>query len=224
MSNYHPTHVYHWLHRILHWSIASAVAVLLPLGVLIAVAEDLKLPETGEEIIIGIHVIIGLFFATAVIARVIVLFAGSGTMNWRDVLPHTRKQFRVAKATIKYYLGGFRGTPPLYYGHNPLAGAAYTAFFCFAVSQAISGITMVTIHILNEGAAVKVGEACADAAEIAHGVGALFIIFYIGAHLGALALHDIVERRGLASSMISGYKFFSDEELAELEKDKTKPR
>lgn len=224
MSNYHPTHVYHWFHRILHWSIASAIAFLLPLGILIALAEDLKLPESGEDIVISIHILIGLFFATALLLRLIMLFAGRGTMSWRDIMPHTREQFKVAVATVKYYLGGFRGVPPLYFGHNPLAGAAYTAFFCFALSQAVSGITMVAVHIMNQGAAVKVGEAYGEAAEVAHGVGALLIILYIGAHLGALVLHEIVERRGLASSMIGGYKFFSDEELAELDKDKTKPR
>ncbi|OGQ59357.1 MAG: hypothetical protein A3J24_05150 [Deltaproteobacteria bacterium RIFCSPLOWO2_02_FULL_53_8] len=223
MSNYHPNHVYHWFHRVLHWSIAGAIAFLLPLGILIAVSDDLKMPESGEEVVVFIHIIIGLFFTTALLLRLILLFAGRGTMNWRDIVPHTREQFRVAKETIRYYLGGFKGLAPLYYGHNPLAGAAYTAFFCFAVTQAASGITMVVIHILNEGAVVKAGEAFKEAAEVMHGLGALFIILYIGAHLGALVLHEIVERRGLASSMISGYKFFTDEELAELEKNKKKP-
>jgi len=224
MSCYRPTHVYHWVHRILHWSIAGSIAFLLPLGVFIAVASDLKLPEAGEDVMVGVHVIIGLFFAAALLVRIIVLFAGKGTMGWRDVLPHTREQLRVAAATIRYYLSGFRGKPPLYFGHNPFAGGVYTAFFCFAATQAASGSTMVIVNLLNKGAAQKTGKAYAEAALIAHDVGALFIIFYICAHLGALALHDIIERRGLASSMISGYKFFSDEELAELEKDKAKTR
>ncbi|MBI5885033.1 MAG: cytochrome b/b6 domain-containing protein [Deltaproteobacteria bacterium] len=224
MSCYRPTHVYHWFHRVLHWSMAGSVAFLLPLGVFIAVADDLKLPEAGEDVIAGTHVIIGLFFATALVVRIIVLFAGTGTMGWRDVLPYTARQFRVATATIRYYLGGFKGKPPLYFGHNPFAGGVYTAFFCFAATQAASGITMVIVHLLNEGSAQKVGKAYAEAALIAHDVGALFIIFFICAHLGALVLHDIIERRGLASSMISGYKFFSDDELREFEADKAKNR
>ncbi|MBI5562602.1 MAG: cytochrome b/b6 domain-containing protein [Deltaproteobacteria bacterium] len=224
MSNYHPTLVYHWFLRVVHWAIAGAVALLLPLGILIAVADDLKVPEANADVVVGIHAAIGFFFASAILIRVILLFAWGDTSGWRDVAPHTRAQFNIARDTIKYYLKGFRGGPPLYYGHNPFAGIVYTAFFFFALTQAASGITMVVVHLLTEGGGNKAAKAYADAAFIAHDVGALFVIFYVFAHLGALALHDIVERRGLASSMISGCKFFNDEELKELEARKGRGR
>lgn len=222
MSNYHPALVYHWFLRILHWAIALSISVLLPLGIFITFADGMKVPEANIKVVIGIHVIAGLFFAVAVVLRLILLFAGSKTSNWRDVVPHTREQFNIAKDTIKYYLKGFKGAPPLYFGHNPFAGIVYTAFFFFAATQAASGITMVIIQSIFGDKGPPAAEAYADAALLVHGVGALFILFYIFAHLGALALHDIVERRGLASSMIGGYKFFSDEELRELDARKAR--
>lgn len=212
--NYHPTLVWQPFLRILHWLIVMAITILLPLGILLAVSSDLKIPDGIRREIITIHATVGFVFAAALILRIVYMFASPGAAGWRDVVPHTKAQFTLAWKTLGYYLSGFRGTPPLYFSHNPFAGAAYTAFFIFAVNQTVTGISMFLII-------GKSGKESQPAALLAlHAIGAILILLFIFAHLGALALHEIVERRGLASSMISGYKFFSDEETAEFEQEK----
>ncbi len=211
--NYHPTLVWQPLLRILHWIIAGTVTLLLPLGILLAVSSDLKIPEKIRHEIMEIHAFVGFAFVGALALRIIYMFASPGTAGWRDVVPHTKAQFGLALKTVGYYLSGFRGTPPLYFSHNPFAGAAYTAFFIFAINQTATGISM---FLISESGR----ESQPEIVLALHLIGAILILLFIFAHFGALALHEIVERRGLASSMISGYKFFSDEESVELEREK----
>jgi len=216
--NYHPTLVWQPLLRILHWIIAITITILLPLGILLAVSSDLKIPDKIRHEIMDIHATAGFVFAAALVLRIIYIFASGGTAGWRDVIPHTKAQFTLAWRTVGFYLSGFRGTPPLYFSHNPFAGAAYTAFFIFAINQTVTGISM--FLIIGESGKESQPEALAAL----HLIGASLILLFIFAHLGALALHEIVERRGLASSMISGYKFFSEEETAEFEREKKQGR
>lgn len=215
--NYHPTLVWQPFLRILHWIIAITITILLPLGILLAVSSDLKIPDRIRHEIMEVHATVGFVFAGALVLRIIYMFASHGTAGWRDVVPHTRAQLALAWRTVAFYLSGFRGTPPLYFSHNPFAGAAYTAFFIFAANQAITGVSM---FVLSESGR----ETQPEVVAAMHAIGAILILLFIFAHFGALALHEIVERRGLASSMISGYKFFSDEETAEFEQEKKRGR
>ena len=197
--HYRPVHVWDGVVRLTHWINAGAIILLLPLGAML--------------------------FAASLLIRLAYLAHGEGAASWRDVVPHTQAQLRLATATIRYYLGGCRGECPLYFAHNPLAGLAYTGFFLFASVQVISGAAM---YLLG-GDIVPAVQAHAGhehlpanswppawLAEI-HEWSALLIALFILAHLTALALHDLVEKRGLASSMISGNKFFSEAEITALD-------
>ncbi len=112
----------------------------------------------------------------------------------------------------------------MYFAHNALAGIVYAAFFLIATVQALSGAS---IYLLApERGAAYAHEAHAQGAgwppawlEELHEIGAVLILLYILAHWTMIAVHEIKESRGLASSMISGRKFFTDEELATLDKE-----
>ncbi|MDH4226238.1 MAG: cytochrome b/b6 domain-containing protein [Deltaproteobacteria bacterium] len=52
-----------------------------------------------------------------------------------------------------------------------------------------------------------------EAMEEVHEVGYGFLLFFIAAHLAGLILHEIGERRGLLSSMISGSKYYEKDEV-----------
>lgn len=240
-DEYRPVAVWDRKLRFIHWVIAFSVLLLIPLGLFILFSEDLGVPEGGVDNIAMIHVVIGGIFAAGVLARVIYLFTGPPEARWTDIFPRTGAQRGLAFATIKYYLSGFKGKVPFYFSHNPFAGLAYTLFFIFAITQAASGLTLYIAHINEDhsepvaqshahiqakephGKAMEAGvggeeeEHIPEWAEELHEIGALVIIFFVLAHFAALGVHDIVERRGLVSSMISGYKFFSEEELKEIE-------
>lgn len=209
--------------RIIHWVNAFSVLALIPLGVFILASEFLEVPDEGLDSIIDVHATIGFVLATGALARIIYLFTGPPAVNWKDVLPHTKKQFALGTATLKYYLSGLRGKAPLYLSHNPIAGLFDTVLFITFAVQAASGITMFFLH-KGEGAIVHSAAQAINHAsgppewlEALHVAGAAFIIFFVLAHIAALGAHDTAERRGLVSSMISGRKFFSEEELKELD-------
>ncbi len=227
-SCYRPVAVWSALQRVIHWVMAFAVLLLIPLGLIILFDEQLHLPDEGADAVMKVHASIGFVFASALLARIIYLFAGPPESRLGDIVPHTKAQFTLVRDTVGYYLKGFKGRVPLYFAHNPFAGLAYAVFFIFAVTQAASGVTMFLLHGAEHthgGAPVHAAGRAAEQAAQAfpdwvlnlHAAGALFIIFFVLSHFAALAVHDLAERRGLASSMISGKKFFSDEELREIE-------
>lgn len=210
--------------RIIHWINAFSVLALIPLGLFILASEFLEMPEEGLGQVIDVHAAFGFVLAAGASARTIYLFTGPSTVNWKDVVPHTKGQFRLLAATLRYYLSGFRGKAPLYLSHNPIAGLFDTVLFITFLTQASSGITMFFMHEAGEeNIAHTVNHAMNHASgppewlEIIHVAGAAFIIFFVLAHFAALGAHDAAERRGLVSSMISGGKFFSEEEIKELE-------
>lgn len=210
--------------RVIHWINAFAVLLLIPLGVLLLMGEYLGLPESGHEEVMGLHGAIGAVFAVGALFRIIYLFIGPQTSHWRDVLPHTRAQFRLGADTLKYYLSGFKGKAPVYFSHNPIAGSFDSVLFIAFISQSVSGLTMFLFHE-EEGAHANHALTHTHGAEAwppewllnIHDIGAAVIILFVLAHFIALGAHDLFERRGLVSSMISGRKFFNDEELKELE-------
>jgi len=213
--------------RVIHWVNAFSVLALIPLGVFILASELLEFPEEGVDPIIDVHATIGFILAAGAAARIIYLFTGPPAAAWKDVVPHTKGQFRLLWATVRYYLGGLRGKAPLYLAHNPIAGLFDTLLFSAFITQAGSGMTMFFIH---EAAGEEIAHSVSAAGhahaagppewlEIVHVLGAAYIILFVLAHFAALAAHDLAERRGLVSSMISGRKFFSEEEMKALEEE-----
>jgi len=226
--SYRAVRVWDGTIRLTHWWNAIATLLLLALGGILYLRDVFKLPDAVKDTLITVHAAVGFALAAGLAIRIIYLFAEPGkASNWRDLLPHTRTQFELALRTLRYYAGGFKGECPLYFAHNPLAGMAYGAFFVFASMQALTGAAM---YLLGDGVAPAYAHEGHFQAPpqtwppawlvLIHDVDALLIALFIIAHLAALALHDLVETRGLASSMISGNKFFSDDEIRELDKEK----
>lgn len=221
---FRPLRVWSRNQRIIHWVVAISVILLIPLGALIISADFLGLPEAGEDAVVDLHASIGFVFAVGAASRLIYLFTGPRESRWRDVVPHTRAQWALGAATVRYYISGFKGKAPLYFSHNPLAGIYDTVLFLAMTTQAISGIAMFILHGEGEASAALANGAHAHAEAhpgwllVVHVIGAVVIIGFVISHFAALALHDIFEKRGLVSSMISGNKFFDEEEIKELDR------
>lgn len=208
--------------RIIHWINAFSVLILIPLGAFLFFAEYLGLTDRAFGSVLGVHATVGAFFTFGIVARIVFLFAGPPAARWKDVLPHTKEQLALLSATLKFYFSGFKGKAPLYLTHNPVAGAWDAALFIVFLSQATTGLSMFFFHSVehehNHNHAALEGAAAwpPEWFEGLHVAGAVFIVVFVIAHFTALAWHDIFERRGLVSSMISGRKFYSEEEIHEL--------
>lgn len=202
-----PDHTYHarrvWdpVVRILHWWMAITVLIQIALGSMFLAEDALGITEAGEEGLKVVHATVGYLFGAGLLARILWLFFAPGSGSWRDLLPVSHNQWSALGATATFYIKGFRGEPPFYRAHNPLAGLVYAAFFIIAAVQVITGATIFTASDLGEGW------------EEVHEIGFWLIVVYIIAHWVMVAVHEITEHRSLASAMIHGRKLFTAEEL-----------
>ncbi len=212
--------------RLTHWINALSIALLLPAGLALWFREEIGLSRPLAGTLTDIHAAIGFLFAASLFARLAYMLAGpEGPGHWRDILPRDAGRLREMIATLRFYLSGFRGEPPLYFAHNALAGLAYAGFFALGIWQVATGSAM---YLLGPG--MKVAQAHPAHAATGTGwppewlmnlhlAGALLIGAFVLAHLTMLVVHELLEARGLASSMISGRKFFTDDELARLKEE-----
>ncbi len=226
--------------RILHWMNAILVLTLLFLAVGFELMEELGVPKEARESLKELHAYVGLFFVVTLSLRIIWGFAGNRYARWSDVIPWGAARWRDIWGNIRWLLSGLRGAPPVAVGHNPLASLFYCALFVVLIGQAVTGLVLAGEHfdmlpgrllaaVLRGGITgyayahevEHVGDGTEESAlveglEELHEFGFYFIIFFIAAHLAGLVLHEIGERRGLLSSMITGRKYFRRDELDKL--------
>lgn len=217
-SNYQPIKVWSGLTRVLHWIIAIGIIAAFPLGKMVEELSEMAIPKKLLDEILFAHAGLGVIIGIALVIRIIQMFASgsNSSANWRDLIPKTKAQIELLKETLKYYFHGLRGKTPAYYAHNPLAGLAYAALYSFVLFQCSTGMTAFIIKRYYAGAPEL--KSIRRLLQNLHEAGAACIIIFIGLHVAALIAHEIVERRGLVSSMFGGYKFFADKELVEMEK------
>jgi len=188
--------------RFLHWWNAATMTVMIALGIVfIAGGKDLN--AGTKAALVSMHAAVGLFFGAGVLARIIWLFVGTGTARWTDMLPVSAHHRKVFADTVRFYLSGFRREPPLYLAHNSFAGPVYLGFFILAVVQVASGSSMLGLaeEVRRKSPALEVHDAVF-----------LLLLLYIVAHLVAVFIHEIAEKRGIVSAMIHGRKTFTDDE------------
>lgn len=120
--------------RISHWLMAACVPTLLPSG--LALRDAAAMAGAWRDV----HVTAGYLLGLALLARLVLLFAGRApTDRWRDCLPRDRQQWLGARDTLLFYLSFGRSPPPVYYGHNPLWGPVYLALFAVIAAATITG-------------------------------------------------------------------------------------
>lgn len=188
--------------RFLHWWNAASMTAMVTMGVVFMVCGH-SLPEAAKASLISMHSAVGFLFGAGVLARVLWLFIGPGTSRWTDMLPISAHHRGVFADTVRFYLRGFKGEPPLYLAHNSFAGVVYLGFFVLAVIQVVSGSVLLGLPEKMRGKAIS---------HEMHETVFFLILLYIAAHLAAVFLHELKERHGIVSSMIHGKKTFTDDE------------
>ena len=206
---YKPYKVWDPLLRALHWWNAVTLLTQISLGTFIALLPE-KIPHEFEESLITTHALVGYLFGAGLFTRVIWLFIGPPAARWKDMLPVTKKQRKTFLDTIKFYAGFLKGKAPLYKAHNPVAGIIYALFFIIASVQVVTGA--LTFNLADE---LREKSVFLEFHEVFY----LLIVFYIIAHVFAVAVHEIVERHGLISAMFHGNKGFTEEEWESLKED-----
>jgi Ni/Fe-hydrogenase 1 B-type cytochrome subunit len=176
--------------RLIHWSMAFAVMVLIFTGW--GMRADPLLAAT----LLDDHFMAAGLLIPAFILRLYLLFFGSGSDHISDC-ESDMNRLRSAIAVLKFYFSLGRSPLPRWYAHNPLWGPIYLLLFVFVLLQITSGL-------LQQRQAFIAGISLHDL----HIIGAYAITTFTLLHIVAVFLHDLGGRGSDISAMINGHRIF----------------
>ena len=202
--------------RLYHWVNALCVVVLAATGYLIGAPLALhSAQEASFSYWFGtvrfLHFLAAFVFFFNFVFRIYWGFVGNEYADWRNFIPHRRKQLREVIEVLKVDILQAKAEPMESIGHNALAGWTYFLSFLAFVFQCATGFGMYAamsdaalprlfawiVPIMGGDFAVR---------QWHHFMMWFFVIFSM-VHVYLVFYHDYVEGRGVASSMIGGWKF-----------------
>ena len=197
--------------RVLHWTIVATIIVLSVSGYYIGNPGIFPAPSPNSMATVrAVHVVTGLIFAAALVARLIYMFTGNQWAHWRQFVPLGKERRKLIPPSVRYYLYLEREPPPVV-GHNPLAGMTYLVVYAMLVAQTFAGIALMAADERGHGWEWAVGGwvfhllPVPTIRFIHHLVMWLVWGFFVH-HMYAAILVDREERSGEISSIVTGWK------------------
>jgi Ni/Fe-hydrogenase 1 B-type cytochrome subunit len=214
-------YVWEWPVRMTHWCTAYSILALAATGFYMGHPFITVPGPAGQHFVMGwaktIHFWSATVFALSVVSRVIWMFRGNQYSHWNKFVPVTRRRWRAALLTLRYYLFQLR-QPPGFVGHNPLAGFTYSFVFLMYFTMIVTGLALYSVSA-HVGSPFRVFSFLlplvggAQTARFVHHIVMWLILAFAVHHLYSSVLMSQVEARGTIESMASGYKFVPKEDL-----------
>jgi Ni/Fe-hydrogenase 1 B-type cytochrome subunit len=203
--------------RATHWVIVACIVILSVTGLYIA---DPFLFPAGGGVMTAvrlIHIGTAFVFLAAGLLRTIWLLVGNRFARWSAFIPTSRFQ-----ATELFRQAGFyaflRKDIPKVLGHNQLAATAYIALFGLLFIETVTGFALDGIGGAEPAWALfgwlseLVGP---QMLRLIHHLSMWAILAIAAFHIYSCVLVDNLEKNGLMSSIFSGYKYPTREEVLE---------
>ena len=214
--------------RFFHWINAVCIVVLCVTGYIIGDPPAVQHATPAiDNYWIGwvrlTHLATGMIFVVNILMRVYWAFAGNRFARWFNFIPLTREQWKSIFATLKVDIFLLTKHPVHDIGHNSLAATTYFGLFILSVIQALTGFMMMFVTTNNVGAPATTW--------MLFGMNGFFVVRYIHhflmwafvlfmiIHVYLVFYHDYIERNGIASSMIGGWKFIPEWVYKDFEQD-----
>jgi Ni/Fe-hydrogenase 1 B-type cytochrome subunit len=203
--------------RITHWVTAGCIVVLALTGGYIA--DPFLIPPGGNVMstVRLIHIVAALTFLLSGLVRTWWLLAGNRFARWSAFIPTSRFQATELFRQAGFY-GFVRPEIPKVLGHNQLAATAYLALFALLLVETVTGFALDGLMGAEPGATLfgwlreLVGP---QLLRLVHHLAMWAILAIALFHVYSCVLVDNLEKNGLLSSIFSGYKFPTREELVE---------
>jgi Ni/Fe-hydrogenase 1 B-type cytochrome subunit len=142
---------------------------------------------------------------------------GNEYADWKNFIPYKRKQWKEIFRVIKVDVLQITSMKMDTIGHNLFASLTYFITFLVFVLQSITGLGMYTamsnswfpklfawvVPLLGGDLLTR---------QIHHILMWVFLVFAL-IHVYLVFYHDYIERRGVTSSMIEGWKFIEEEDI-----------
>ncbi len=203
--------------RITHWVTVGSIVALSLTGGYIA---DPYLVAPGGSVMTTvrfIHLVSAVALIGSGLVRTVWLLAGNRFARWQAFIPTTRFQ-----ATELFRQAGFyaflRKDIPKVLGHNQLAAAAYVLLFVLLVAESLTGFVLLGVLGAEPAASMFgwVRELVGlQAIRLIHHLAMWGILAIALFHVYSCVLVDNIEKNGLLSSIFSGFKFPTREEVLE---------
>ncbi len=203
--------------RVTHWVTAGCIVILSVTGGYIA--DPFLIPPGGHVMttVRLIHIVTALVFLLSGLVRTYWLLAGNRFARWSAFIPTSRYQATELFRQAAFY-GFVRKEIPKVLGHNQLAATAYLALFALLLVETVTGFALDGLMGAEPGATGfgwlrdLVG---AQQLRMIHHLAMWMILAIAVFHVYSCVLVDHIEKNGLVSSIISGSKFPTREEIAE---------
>jgi Ni/Fe-hydrogenase 1 B-type cytochrome subunit len=203
--------------RFTHWLTAVCIVLLSVTGLYIA--DPFLIPPGGSVMttIRTVHIVSAIALLVSGLIRTIWLLRGNRFARWSAFIPTSRGQVNELFRQAAFY-GFIRREIPKVLGHNQLAAAAYLVLFFLLLIEVITGFALDGLLGAEPGASMfgwlreLVGP---QMLRLVHHIAMWAILAIALFHIYSCILVDHVERNGLMSSIVSGYKFVTPEEIVE---------
>jgi Ni/Fe-hydrogenase 1 B-type cytochrome subunit len=213
-------HVWELPVRFYHWINALCIVVLCITGYLIGAPLAVTSgTEAYHNYWFGtvrfIHFVTAFIFFFNFLVRIYWGFAGNEFSRWYNFIPYKRCQWREIMNVIKVDVLQITHKPIDSIGHNSLASLVYFITFLIFLLQCLTGFGMyaaMSSAFLPKLFAWVVPLLGGDmhVRQLHHILMWGFILFSI-IHIYLVFYHDYIERRGVTSSMIGGWKFIEED-------------
>ena len=203
--------------RITHWVNVACIVILSATGVYIA--DPFLIPAGGSVMtaVRVIHIGTAFIFLAAGLVRTIWLLLGNRFARWSAFIPTSKNQAAELFRQAGYYAFLRRDIPKVL-GHNQLAATAYLALFGLLLIETVTGFALDGIGGAQPAGTIfgwlsdLIGP---QMVRLIHHLCMWGILAIAVFHIYSCVLVDQIEKNGLMSSIFSGYKFPTREEVLE---------
>jgi len=206
--------------RFYHWINALCIAALCVTGIIIADPPAImNASEATFAYWFGkvrfIHFVTAFVFLFNFMFRIYWGFAGNRFAGWKNYIPYRKSQWREILEVIRVDILQLKEKPVDSIGHNSLASVIYFTLFLAFLLQCLTGFGLyaqMSQSFLPKMFAWVIPLFGSDllVRHVHHALMWFFIIFAI-IHVYLVFYHDYIERRGVTSSIIGGWKFIEED-------------
>lgn len=216
-------YIYEWPVRIWHWVTTGSIFILAVTGYFIAQPLHTVSGEASEHFFNGwvraVHFVAAYALAIGFLMRV--LWLPFGNMHSREIfwVPVWKASYwKELFGEIKWY-GLLKKVPAKYVGHNPLA--RFSMLFMFVLGTTIMIVTGFGLY--SEGTATGHWSRALFGWTISfagssmtlrtwHHLAMYYVLLFSLVHMYLVFREDIMGRTSMASTMVSGWRLFRDDE------------
>jgi len=203
--------------RLTHWVTAACIVILSLTGGYIA--DPFLIPPGGNVMttIRLVHMVTAFTLIGSLLVRLAWMVAGNRFARWSAFIPTSRFQATEVFRQAAFY-AFLRKEIPKVLGHNQLAAAAYLLLFLLLFVETVTGFALDALQGTQPWTALfgwMLDLLGPQLLRLVHHLSMWAILAIALFHVYSSVLVDHLEKNGLVSSIFSGYKFPTREEVIE---------